>query len=212
MKRILFVLLTVISAAIGAVNNVNDISDIIDQARSLTQTFSSGSLTRRMKGLTSRDFELCVTEEASYYNNTAISTAQLDFFFFTAPWKDPEFDLDEFFNEMNFSSECTAMGGEVYEIDFTVECPDLVTIEGFKLCRPPSCDDNWQYLINKDLMLLFLGMFLQCTEVKLITDLIPSGQCLLGIMDVYTEDFTDFLPEAFLQEEGMNYIEVSMEL
>lgn len=141
----------------------------------------------------------CEEQEAMYYSNTtAIYPADFTTFAFSYLWADPEFDLQGYFDALNFDSECTGMGGEVYKMDVKISCESGETyLKDYKFCKPPVCDE-FTYVLMKSLFYPFLGTFLGC-GIELIQDVTPSFECFMGIAATYNEtEIALYLPETFI--------------
>ena len=214
-----------------------DIKETMMEKVRFTQIKSKGLITRMKQNAMTRQFrehdnyyyedndqdnyygydDDCYVQENAYYNDTAISSAS-----FTqiltgdgtadATIFDPNFDLDGFFESMNFDAECEAMGGEVYGLDIDVSCgEDSTTLENYKHCKPPSCNE-FEYVYNKAWEYLIIGFFQGCEEVKVISDVIPSLGCMKDLSDTYADGtgIEDFEPVNFLSNEGPEYVEVGL--
>ena len=152
----------------------------------------------------------CNVLETQLYNNTKIASAEFLTFTFSKTWTKPSFDLDAFFANMHFTSECERMGGEVAQVDIKLEFDrETVTLNNYKLCKPSVCD-KFEYLLTKRMMYDFFEPYIKC-NIDLVSDEIPSQQCLDGMTKTYNNTiFSSYSPEAFLMEGGAFKVEVSL--
>lgn len=213
MKFILPLLSTMLLPAMAVRNLLaamkpEEVQDLVDRAR-MTKGFDPNLAMRAGRSHESED---CETTEAMYYQQTAIAAADFVTFLFSFQWTDPSFDVEGFFDNMNFSTECAAMGGEVFEADFDFGCPDIgldeSSLKGYKFCKPTSCNDV-EWVLTKKMIALILGTFAGCSSIDVVTHIdneIPSVMCLMGMEEMYnsTELVT---PESFLVEGGLEYAE-----
>ncbi len=150
----------------------------------------------------------CEEQSYLYYNNTAITPGGFFEVLDSGVLSDPSFDLEGFFDTINFDSECEAMGGEVYKLDISIECEGLSTIlEDFKHCKPPEpiCNE-FEYVLSKLLSYIFVP---NC-YVQVISDAVPSIGCFIGIDEMYSNTAITYAsPENFLLGGGAQYAEVS---
>lgn len=212
MMKYLFLLLSYfsITTASRAVNTLFDgigtpeeLRDLVDRA---TRSTSIQEYSKLVVDVTrvSRDQETedCFETEAAYYNNTAITPTDFLTFLFFGVNADPSFvDVETYFDALNFSSECAALGGDVYEVDLNIECNEdfcLNKITSWKYCKPPSCDDEFNYLFTKNLVLSFFGEFLGCS-MEIETDIVPSMKCFTAHSSFYNlTEISDYAVEQFL--------------
>ena len=144
----------------------------------------------------------CEEQEQTYYNNnTTIHPAELESFAFSISWSDPNFDLQNYFDNLNFDSECTGMGGEVYALDIKFKCEeeeeDEIYLENYKFCKPPICSD-FEFIMAKSLISQVVGGHLGC-NVDVINDVVPSPECFRAMSGFYKNtDLTNYAPETFI--------------
>ena len=174
-----------------------DINSIMEQFRNTEEAMSLEQM-KQMAMARSGESLSCEEQEQMYYNNTALSPAEFSNFAFTYLWADPNFDLQGYFDSLNFDSECTGMGGEVYEMDVKFICEDGETyLEDYKFCKPPVCDE-FSYVLTKSFIFPFFGFFLGC-GIELVQDVTPSAECFSGITETYNNTaLSDFSPENFI--------------
>lgn len=176
-------------ATVGAVERLDSTLDL-DEIRSLVasqlqssdvyailNTLPGGSNSRSSHG----DDGDCLMDDLAFYNTTALAPASLLSFLGAGVYADPNFvDVDTYFESINFSTECEALGGEVYEVGLSATCGEpgsvLDTLTTWKLCKPPSCEDEFVYLLTNNAILMFFASFFGCSlEYK--SDIIPSMAC-----------------------------------
>ncbi len=155
------------------------------------------------------DNQDCFALETQLYTNTTIAAADFLVFAFHKQWQNPNFDLEAFFDGMKFSSECERMGGEVIEVEFTLDNESVsVIIENYKLCKPAVCD-TYEYLLTKRITYGYFAPYLK-RDIGLDSEFIPSKQCLDDMIKTYNStSLSHYSPEAFLSEGGAIYVEVS---
>ena len=151
----------------------------------------------------------CNVLENQLYNNTKIASAEFLTFAFSKTWTKPRFDLEEFFNNIQFTSECERMGGEVVQIDINLAFDgETVMLENYKLCKPSVCD-KFEYLLTKRMMYDFFEPYFKCS-IDLVSSEVPSQECLDSMTKTYNNTaFSSYSPEAFLMEGGAFQVEVS---
>ena len=116
-----------------------DTQSVIDRIKERALLFESNGLA----SASDNEGEDCEAVEMSYYNNTAIMMAY-PFVFIPSgdEWKEPSFDLDSFFEDMNFDNECESMGGIVEKVDVNFSCGDDNLFGGDD--DPESGDDAYE--------------------------------------------------------------------
>ena len=151
----------------------------------------------------------CHALESRVYANTTIAPAEFLTFAMNRPWEDPGFDLEAFFDEMNFQRECEHMGGEVIQVDYKLDSgSEIVLMENYRLCKPKFCD-IYEYLLTKRMVNEYFAPYLK-SEIELSSDEIPSQQCLNDMVKTYNETaLSPYSPEAFLANGGAVFVEVS---
>jgi hypothetical protein len=165
---------------------------------------------RNMKSMPRSDeINQCLSTETSYYDGTAISSANFPFFYANYVWDTKDFDLQAYFRSLNFASKCTALGGDVVKIDIKVNCesPSSDTyFKNFKFCKPPSCND-FEYHLLKDVIFSTVGESIGC-DMGIVSDILPSMECTDGLIKTYQDTLLkSFAPESYF-EEGGSYLEV----
>lgn len=210
MKVLLLLLLSLTTTAF-AVETLKDIKNVMTQDEIQTIVEHVNWMAPRynsiMAGQATNSLDDCMTTESSYYDGTKISHLSLDAFLFSFMWMNESFNLKGFFDVLDFSSECTAMGGEVYEIDIKMGCKEEKFLEGFKLCKPPMCNE-FEYVLTKSFMTSFYAPYLGCDSLEVISDKVPSFECLMDFGTMYNSTgLEDFSPFSFL-DEGTEYVEV----
>ena len=148
----------------------------------------------------SEEGEDCAALQTSYYNDTAIAQSQpFTFFLTTQEWSEASFNLNSFFEDMNFDDECESMGGIVETFDVNYSCADNEDdqdfgededeeVEGvlreYRVCRPPVCSD-FEYFQGLEFMFSFVGIFTGC-EMSIDTGGRGlSFACLEGLQEIY---------------------------
>lgn len=142
----------------------------------------------------------CFAEAEEIYNNTAIAVADPFTFLFT--YNGTAFDLQEFFDELNFDAECDALGGQVLNTDFVVDCEgEGGTLENFKLCAPSSCGGA-EFLFQLNFVYALISAFMGC-NMEFESDLVPSMSCLMDYHSMYNDtDIGDNEPFEFIFSRG----------
>ena len=133
------------SSAVADISNFQralksiDTQSVIDRIKERALLFESNGLA----SASDNEGEDCEAVEMSYYNNTAIMMAY-PFVFIPSgdEWKEPSFDLDSFFEDMNFDNECESMGGIVEKVDVNFSCGDDNLFGGDD--DPESGDDGYE--------------------------------------------------------------------
>ena len=152
--------------------------------------------------------EECFEQESAIYTGTAISDAELLTFIGGGAFSNPGFDMEAFFDSLNFDAECASLGGDVIEAGL------LISMEGFsmelrdyKLCMPTVCN-KFEYLWTKNTILYFIGMF-SGVNFELKSDDVTSFTCLMSQGFMYNNtEISDFSPETFFIGGGLESVEV----
>lgn len=181
----------------------DEIQTIANHAKMMIPKFSNMVAGQATRSLGSED---CMATEMSYYDGTKIEHASLDAFLMSFMWMNESLNLKGFFDALDFSSECTAMGGEVYEVDIKMGCKEEKFLKDFKLCKPPICNE-FEFILTKSFMASLFAPYLGCESLEVISDKVPSFECLMDFQVMYNStELGNYSPFDFF-DEGIEYIE-----
>ncbi len=156
----------------------------------------------------------CNEQEEEYYNATSVLFPANPFEFISGgEWKKEDFDLEAFFEELDFDAECETLGGETVKHDINVGCASddggftNDTLENFRFCRPPSCHP-YEHMFKQVIGLAFVGFFVGCPMIEVVNDVLPSMECLQGMTMMYNNTvISDYSPEMFIAGGGIEVTE-----
>lgn len=220
MMKLLSLLLSSLSISVGAKENsdrvlkIEDVPSLVKTHLPKLAKLRSTEVTEEVSPiansfLRSHTSEECTEQDTAFYTDTAISDAELFTFIGGGAYTNPNFDMEAFFDGLNFDAECASLGGNAIEVglEFSME-GFSIELADFKLCMPNVCN-KFEYLLTKNTFLYFVGMFTGM-NMELKSDDVTSFMCLASQGVLYNNTaISEFSPEYFFIGGGLESLEVT---